>query len=315
MANHQTCKKCSDQVSRKHAIECLRLKEDIVRCARDFEIDENDEKNALDQLLNHVYESEDMSMYNKIARIIRRIYSECLGYIEKENGYWESEETQAREARRESSGNGRSRRRRNEGAGNELRNKRTKITKSFSKASVAPIVENPFLANTVESDDTTIQDNDERMEEGTIQERDEGTIAMEEVRNRGTRQTRRAPRVQGGRTRRILPSFRTLMRSARRHQNEQAQQRQVTNRNAVMSIDNLVNPVQAGRSYGGHYMSRPNIQVSDRLRRTQREIATCQARRMNPPVSLVRANRINPIQQRQWIWHLWNICNRSYDPP
>lgn len=89
VAVHQQCRKSNEIVTRKHAIECSNIIEQLNRIHPDFTVNSSSRYNALDQAFQFFYSSKESEIYSKIAACIQKIYIECLGYKQKENDYWE----------------------------------------------------------------------------------------------------------------------------------------------------------------------------------------------------------------------------------
>jgi hypothetical protein len=95
VAIHQPCKNCDEntQVNRNHAILCSGITTDLNRLHPDFHPSNDSVHNLLDQALQFAYHSTETELYENIAKCIKKIYIHCCGYRQKENGYWELEQT------------------------------------------------------------------------------------------------------------------------------------------------------------------------------------------------------------------------------
>jgi Reverse transcriptase (RNA-dependent DNA polymerase) len=95
VANHQVCKKCQrEELSRNHAVECSGALEYLKMFYPDH-YEENNSINFISVLLN-IYRNgpADVSFYERIATAVSMIYKDCLGYQQKETGFWKSIEEQ-----------------------------------------------------------------------------------------------------------------------------------------------------------------------------------------------------------------------------
>ena len=94
VANHQICKKCQAPASRIHVIQCTGLETSLMNIDPDFKLCPSSRSNALDQAFQFLYHNPNSASYEVIANCIKKVYMECLGYQQAENGYWNSETTE-----------------------------------------------------------------------------------------------------------------------------------------------------------------------------------------------------------------------------
>lgn len=90
IAMHTTCKHCGECLSRKHAIQCTDtetiLKEKYHSVLNNYK----PERNIIDRLLNQFRNKAPTGeFYEDIYKCIKKIYTQCLGYHQLENGHWQ----------------------------------------------------------------------------------------------------------------------------------------------------------------------------------------------------------------------------------
>ena len=91
IANHQTCKKCQGTASRIHVIQCTGIETAIMNIDPQFQLCHSSYYNAMDQAFQFLYHNSNSASYEVMATCIKKIYIECLGYQQADNGYWSSE--------------------------------------------------------------------------------------------------------------------------------------------------------------------------------------------------------------------------------
>jgi Reverse transcriptase (RNA-dependent DNA polymerase)/Endonuclease-reverse transcriptase len=95
VAQHQDCKKCGLEkgVGRAHALSCSGVDQFLVNY---FPIQSTtyQQLNRLDSLINYYRIEADPTIYTIIFRCIQSIYVNCLGYIQKSNGFYTAETTE-----------------------------------------------------------------------------------------------------------------------------------------------------------------------------------------------------------------------------
>ena len=90
IAKHSICVKCGREVSREHATMCSGADDFLVpKYIHAWDIESP--ATMLDQVLNYYRNSDDLRVYEDVYEAIRMIYQECLGYQQRENGYWVDE--------------------------------------------------------------------------------------------------------------------------------------------------------------------------------------------------------------------------------
>ena len=91
IANHQTCKKCQSTASRRHVIQCSGIETSIMSIDPVFKLCHSSFYNAMDQAFQFLYHNSNSASYDVMANCIKKIYMECLGYQQADNGYWSPE--------------------------------------------------------------------------------------------------------------------------------------------------------------------------------------------------------------------------------
>jgi hypothetical protein len=91
IANHQTCKKCQSTASRRHVIQCSGIETSIMSIDPVFKLCHSSFYNAMDQAFQFLYHNSNSASYDVMANCIKKIYIECLGYQQADNGYWSPE--------------------------------------------------------------------------------------------------------------------------------------------------------------------------------------------------------------------------------
>jgi len=144
VTNHQVCKRCENVLSRDHAIDCLNLRESIMNIYPGFRLTGLNTASLLDHLLTLCYDVEEVQVYENIAKLIQRIYVECLGYTQMDNGYWERPATDEDDVASRSGEPGVMTNRQNSRMRDLMDNpvsrpcKRRRVTSRYSTASTAP---------------------------------------------------------------------------------------------------------------------------------------------------------------------------------
>jgi hypothetical protein len=102
VVRHQPCKNCPEQtpLSRQHALECSGAQAFLLARYPDaLEEEQGPPTNILSRLLNRFrLQPPHPGFYLDVQEAISRIYSRCMGFLQKENGFWQDEAVIAAQA-------------------------------------------------------------------------------------------------------------------------------------------------------------------------------------------------------------------------
>lgn len=89
IAMHQKCKRCGNELSRMHAIQCSKVKIYLNKKYPTIIRKYQEKKwNELDVILNHYRKEKERDIFMDLSRCIKRMYVVCLGGHQLESGFW-----------------------------------------------------------------------------------------------------------------------------------------------------------------------------------------------------------------------------------
>jgi hypothetical protein len=89
IAMHQQCLNCkTNTLTRKHALECTGFDVKIRMKFNEIDFDSHEKYNVLDIAHNFYRNESRKDLYELTHQIVKKIYTRCLGFKQKKNGFW-----------------------------------------------------------------------------------------------------------------------------------------------------------------------------------------------------------------------------------